>query len=76
MQRKPTFKQRYILILLQRGPKTVGQLADEMRHTLTTAGAIRGSMRRMEDRNWVRRITDPPTCWELTHYGRQVAGLA
>jgi predicted ArsR family transcriptional regulator len=67
-----TSGQRDVLGDLNHSPKT----ANEVAHIEgITDDAARQRLRRLEDRGLVRRITDPPARWELTHAGRSALQL-
>lgn len=60
-----TAGQRAVLHALTDGPLTVHELR------VRGHGNTRGKLRRLEDRELVRRLGDIPYHWELTHAGRQ-----
>lgn len=65
--------QREVLLALTVGPSTVRQITHELAlNHAETWNSVHARVRRCEDHEWARRITDPPkTRWELTHAGRQ-----
>lgn len=68
-----TSKQADILSRLMTGPKTVSVLTADLIDLFGnywTKDSVHSSLRRMEDRELVRRVDDYPTKWELTSHGR------
>jgi DNA-binding MarR family transcriptional regulator len=60
-----------MLSIIKNFPLTVRSIAEALGFTVD---ATNGSMRRMEDNGWVRRITNHSGAnkWELTEKGREL----
>ena len=66
-----TETQAAVLTQLQNRPKKAPQLMEALG---LTKDQIQGRLRRLEDRQWVRRVQlyrDEPIEWELTRQGRE-----
>lgn len=72
---KLTVGQKRILSVIVDGPINIKDLAYilNLRYpdSLYTYDQTHASLRRMEDRNLVRRVEDNPIQWELTKLGRK-----
>jgi DNA-binding MarR family transcriptional regulator len=66
-----TEAQYRVLSLLESRPKKAPQMAELLGITID---ATHGRLRRLEDKDWVRRVQlyrDDPIEWELTRQGRK-----
>lgn len=74
-----TNNQLAILSALSAGPvKVSGALKWLDEYTdgiIWTYDQVHSSLRRLEDRGLVRRVSDPPTHWEVTSGGRRVLSV-
>lgn len=74
-----TSGQRQVLNALTLGPKTAAQVGDELfpsaRRHYARYDRAHSRLRALEDHGLVRRATDPPIQWELTHAGRSALQL-
>jgi urocanate hydratase len=71
-----TDKQARLMIMLSDTPRSSGRLVvmggvSRAGWPLSTYDEIHGIMRRLEDRDLVRRASSKPIVWELTHAGRE-----
>lgn len=77
---KLTDNQSKVLVSLTDGPMTAKRIAAHLDSlaqkthywsVIWTYDQVHSILRRLEDRNLVRRISDPPTQWELTSLGKK-----